>query len=282
MLLDDVVVHRPNSIGAAAGLRKELGSSSIILGGGTMVVPDLRRGTKSARALISLKSAQLNKIQRLGDALTLGAMVSYSDMLASEIIREGVPLLAHVAGQITGGPQIRNQGTIGGSVSFANPSSDIPALMLALGATFVARCGDQSRDIAAEEFFKSAFQTALDAREVLSSISIPTQQGVGGYYKLKFSESSWPIVTAACVAVSDTAKKHSIRVAVGGASSRPYVRTCSVTSTQSEELKAVASDIAAAMPDEWSDEIAGAGYRRRVAPAVILRSISAALRLANA
>ncbi len=281
MPAENCVIHNAKSAQDAARLRGLFGSSAVIVGGGTMVVPDITRGTRRKSLIITLRQAGLNRIEAGANAVRLGAMVSYSDLLQSDLIAKRLPLLRHVAGQITGGPQIRNQGTVGGSACFANPASDIPAVLVALGATMHVQSESRQDEIPAERFFLSAFSAAIDDNEILSGISIPWHSGAFGYYKLKTSESSWPILTAAAVLTPLAGSKHALRLAVGGASSKPYLCTTEIDASATDVIAPLATSFAEAMPDEWSDELAGPGYRRRAAPAVIRRSIAMAMESAR-
>ena len=126
--------------------------------------------------------------------------------------------------QITGGISIVGQGTIGGSACYANPSSDVPACLLALRARLQLRSIAGTREIDAAEFYRGAFATARRADEILTAIVFPKMSATAtcGYQKLKFSMGSWPIVTAAVVAEADTAGRL-FRVSLGAASATPIL-----------------------------------------------------------
>jgi CO/xanthine dehydrogenase FAD-binding subunit len=241
------------------------GGDAVVVGGGTMVVPDLTHGRTRADAVVDLARAGLAGIARGDGAWVVGAMTSYT-----EIERSAVPLLATVARGITGGPQIRNRGTAGGSASYANPSSDVPAALVALRARLrLARVGSV-REVAAEEFFLGPFRTARRPDEVLTAITVPDTDAALGYVKFKLAEGSWPIVTAATLAGP------AIRVVLGGAAAVPVAVELSRSSWRADLPDAVARGLAAA-GGPWDDVLAPGDYRARIAPVIAARSIATAL-----
>ena len=145
---------------------------AVVVGGGTMVVPEMTHGRVRPSAVVDLARAGLAGITRGDGAWVVGAMTTYT-----ELERSAVPLLATVARGITGGPQIRNRGTVGGSASHANPSSDVPAALVALSARLrLAKTGGV-REVAAADFFVGAFRTAREPDEVLTAITVPDTDG---------------------------------------------------------------------------------------------------------
>ncbi|MGB3441026.1 MAG: FAD binding domain-containing protein [Actinophytocola sp.] len=235
---------------------------AVVVGGGTMVVPEMTHGRVRPSAVVDLAKAGLAGITRGDGEWVVGAMTTYT-----ELERSAVPLLATVARGITGGPQIRNRGTVGGSASYANPSSDVPAALVALGARLrIAKAGGV-REVAAGDFFLGAFRTAREPDEVLTAITVPDTDSGLGYVKFKLAEGSWPIVTAATVAGP------TIRVALGGAAAAPVAL----------ELERVAwreqlwSEVDKLLTEPWDDVLAPGHYRARIAPVIAARSVAAAL-----
>jgi aerobic carbon-monoxide dehydrogenase medium subunit len=131
--------------------------------------------------------------------VAVGAMTRHHDVATSALLASDIPLLAHTAGEV-GDPQIRHRGTIGGSVAHADPASDLPAVLLALDATVVARGTDGSREIPIGEFFQSLFETVLEPGELLTEIRVP-KPGAGsrGWSFQKFTQRAidWAIVGVA-------------------------------------------------------------------------------------
>jgi carbon-monoxide dehydrogenase medium subunit len=256
--------HQPDSVGEAAGILAAEGPYAAVLGGGTMLVPLLVRRQLAVSHVVDPCSLGLDCIRVSGDAVEIGARVCYADVIESPDLAAAAPLLPRMAAGITGGAQIRNQGTIGGSACHANPASDVPACMVALDATMRLHGPAGARDVDAADFFVDAFASARAADELLVGVAIPRRSAAYGYAKLKLSESSWPIATAVAVRRPDGGAT----LTLGGVRSRPL---------QVElERDARADDfdelIGAALDEPWADVLADAEYRRAVAPAVARRA----------
>lgn len=218
-----------------------------------------------------------------GMGITMGAGVSYSTLLSSSLTP---PLLRAVAGRITGGPQIRNQGTVGGSACHANPASDIPTALVALQATLtIARLGSK-RHLPACEFFLGPFCTDLRPGELLVSLHVPATAATDwGYAKLKHGESSRPITVAAAQLTrgSDDAVAGAA-VTLGAAIATP-VRIPLDGPEQFTTARKLGPSLRTATfgaihdncTDWWADEGADRDYRRRVAGVIACRAIEDAL-----
>ena len=235
---------------------------AVVVGGGTMVVPDMTHGRVRPAAVVDLAKAGLAGITRGDGEWVIGAMTTYT-----ELERSDVPLLATVARGITGGPQIRNRGTVGGSASYANPSSDVPATLVALNARLRLAKAGGVREVAAADFFLGAFRTAREPGEVLTAITVPDTDASVGYLKFKLVEGSWPIVTAATV-VGPT-----IRVVLGGAAARPVTVEVARESWR-EQLRPAVDRV---LTEPWDDVLAPGHYRARIAPVIAARSVAGVL-----
>lgn len=190
-----------------------------VIGGGTMVIPRITFGQETPATVLDLSKVHLDGVGQADGITTVGAMTPYRSLHQFDGDPTIARLLHKVALVVTGGPQIRNRGTVGGSASFANPGSDIPGALAALGARFELRSPSGSRTLPFTEFFVGPFTTGLEADEVLVSISFASPLAACGYYKFKLSQSSWPIVTAASILQTDDR----LRVALGGLAGRPVV-----------------------------------------------------------
>lgn len=251
---------RPSDVdGVTAALA---GGDAVVVGGGTMVVPDMTHGRVRPAAVVELAKAGLAGITRGDGGWVIGAMTTYT-----ELERSDVPLLATVARGITGGPQIRNRGTVGGSASYANPSSDVPAVLVALGARLRLAKAGGAREVPAADFFLGAFRTARQPDEVLTAITVPDPGASPGYLKFKLVEGSWPIVTAAALAGP------TIRVVLGGAAAVPVALELERVSWQ-EQLRSAVDRL---LTEPWDDVLAPGHYRARIAPVIAARSVAAAL-----
>jgi aerobic carbon-monoxide dehydrogenase medium subunit len=139
---------------------------------------------------------ELSYVRRVDGHLAIGALTRHHDIATSALAQESVPVLAHVAGQI-GDPQVRHRGTIGGSLAHGDPASDLPAALLALGATMVAQGPAGRREIAAVEFHRSFFEVALEPGELLVEVRVPFTEGAQwGFEKLTKRAQDWAIVGA--------------------------------------------------------------------------------------
>src|SRR5205814_2152370 len=140
---------------------------------------------------------ELSYVRDAGDHVAIGALTRHRDLETSELLAAQVPILAHVAGQV-GDPQVRHRGTIGGSLAHADPAADLPAVMLALDATLVARGPSGSREIAAADFFRGLYETALEPGELLTEIRVPKPAAAGWSFQ-KFTKRAidWAIVGVA-------------------------------------------------------------------------------------
>ena len=271
----------PRSLAEATGLKREHGSQALVIAGGTWAIPNLA-ATKDVALALDLRHLSLTDILFEGGRLRIGACVTYDTLGASEALRRSAPLLSLMAAEITGGPQIRGRGTLGGSACYANPASDAPACLVALEASFELVSDSGSRRVAARDFFVGPFRTALRPDELLVSIDIPVpiEPSLCGYHKLKICEGSWPIATAAClIGPKNDDGIRRLTFGIGAVSSVPVCSTLEWKSNSNHvsALKVVSEEAAAALPDEWSDELAGPGYRKAVAPVVIERALRQAL-----
>lgn len=270
--------HAPSTIEEAGALLAEFESDAAVIGGGTMLVPLMTLNRKKIRNVISLTAMKLNTVTLEDNHVCIGAMTSYTELLQSPIISDHVPLLRTMAEQITGGPSIQNQGTIGGSASYANPASDVPACLSALEAILELQSVYGARHVAARDFFRGAFRTAQRPNEFLARIRIPvfTGESVTDYVKHKFCTSSWPIVTVACV-LHRCGEDVSVRVSVGAAATRPTFSTQTVGNAKANSLDSWITDFAytvqASIEEGWTDELADAEYRRAIVPALVKRTL---------
>jgi carbon-monoxide dehydrogenase medium subunit len=141
---------------------------------------------------------ELSYVRDEGTYVAIGALTRHHDVNTSALLAAEIPLLAHAAGQV-GDPQIRHRGTIGGSVAHADAASDLPAVLLALDATFVIRGASGTRPVPAAEFFKGIFETALEPGELLTEIQVPKPSAPNAWSFQKFTKRAidWAIVGVA-------------------------------------------------------------------------------------
>jgi len=201
----DFAYHRASSLADAAGKLKE--EDAKLVAGGMTLLPTIKLRLAKPSSLIDLAEIKdLVGIKVADGAVTIGAMTTHVTVANSADVKKAIPALAHLAGHI-GDPMVRNRGTMGGSVSNNDPAADYPSAVLGLGATIKT---DQ-RTIAADDFFKGLFETALKPGEILTSISFPIPEKAG---YMKFPN---PASRYAMVGVFVAKTKAGARVAVTGA-----------------------------------------------------------------
>ena len=198
--------HRPGTVAEAVSLLQGATDGRFLAGGHTLI-PTLKQRLASPSDLIDLGAiGELKGIRQEGDALVIGATTPHAEVEASEIVRSTIPALAHLAEHI-GDAQVRNRGTIGGSIANNDPASDYPAAVLGLNATVRTN----QREIAADDFFLGMFETALDEHEIITAVRFP-RPARAGYVKFPNPASRYAIV-GVMVAQTDGG----VRVAVTGA-----------------------------------------------------------------
>ncbi len=246
-----------------------------IIAGGHSLLPLMKLRLAQPAMLVDItRVGDLGYIREDADGIAIGALVRHHDVANSDLLRSACPIVAYAAGEI-GDPQVRHVGTIGGSVAHADPASDMPSVLLALGATMVVRGpGGGSRTIAAEEFFRGLFEADLAEDEVLAEIRVPRTGGRGwSYVKYHRRAQDWALVGVAAVAGED---ERGVAVALTNMGDRP-LRASGV-----ERALAAGNDIAAASEhaadgtNPPSDPFGSAEYRRELAKVLVRRALAEA------
>jgi carbon-monoxide dehydrogenase medium subunit len=185
---------RADSAEAAVAALSEHGDEAKLLAGGQSLIPLMKLRLARPSVLVDLGRAdELRGISVDGDSVSIGALTSHSTLEHSADLAEACPLLAHVASQV-GDPAVRHRGTLGGSLAHADPASDLPAAVLALGGTLVATGPGGSREIAATDFFTGFLESALAVDEVLTEVRVPVSTGGWCYQKFNRRAQDWAIV----------------------------------------------------------------------------------------
>ena len=206
--------HRPSSVDEAAALFAK-GSESKYLAGGHTLIPVMKQRLAAPSDVIDLgRIKELVGIELSADALTIKAATPFFDILQSADVSKAIPAIAHLT-SVLGDPQVRYRGTIGGSIANNDPAADFPAAVLALGATVQTN----KRSIAADDFFRGLFTTALADGEIITEISFPIPARAG-YSKMRHPASRFALTG---VFVAQT-KSGDVRVAATGASQNGVMR----------------------------------------------------------
>jgi aerobic carbon-monoxide dehydrogenase medium subunit len=192
--------QRATSVDEAVDLLARHGDDAKLLAGGHSLLPLMKLRLAAPEVLVDIgRVPDLSYVREDGDQVRIGALTRHHDVATSDSLRSRVPLLAHVAGQI-GDPQVRHVGTIGGSIAHGDPASDLPAALLALRATLVARGPGGEREIPADEMFTGFLETALRPDEVLTEIRVPAVDGAGwAFQKFARRAQDWAIVGVVAV-----------------------------------------------------------------------------------
>jgi carbon-monoxide dehydrogenase medium subunit len=215
--------------------------------------------------------ADLSYVRADGGEVRIGALTHHCDLEASDVLAEQAPLLAHVAGQI-GDPQVRHRGTIGGSVAHGDPASDLPAALLALRATLVAKGPGGERTIAADDFFTGFLETALAPDEVLTEIRVPATNGAGwAFQKFNRRAQDWAIV-----GVAAWRRNGAAGVGLVNMGSTPILATSVAAALSSGASLEEAAEQAAAEADPQADLNASVEYRVHLAKVLTRRALEAA------
>jgi carbon-monoxide dehydrogenase medium subunit len=189
--------HAPKTLPDALGLLQKLGDEAKVLAGGHSLLPMMKLRFAQPAHLVDLgRIAELRGIREDGGTISIGAMTTESDLIASKLLQEKCPLLVEGAGQISD-PQVRYKGTIGGDIAHGDPGNDHPALMLALGASFVLKGAGGERVVAADGFFRGTYDTLLEPGEIIAEIRIPTPAKGTGWCYAKLKRKTGDFATAA-------------------------------------------------------------------------------------
>lgn len=272
---------RPKTLDEALGLLA--GDDIKVLAGGQSLLPLLKLRLAGASRLIDIgKIRELHGIRATADGGTaIGALTTYRELEDSaeatryRCLAEAIPRIADL--------QVRNKGTIGGSVAHADPASDIPAVLLALDATFVVRSKTGERRIGATSFFQGAFQTALADGELLTEIVIqaPSNELGSAYRKLSQPASGYSIVGVAAVVGRSGGSIGTARIAITGVGDVAYRASAVESALLGSDGSAAAVAAAAAHATDGqtvaSDIHADGTYRAQMATVYVRRAIEGAL-----
>jgi len=272
------------SVEEALELMAKHGDEGKLLAGGHSLIPAMKLRLQSPHTLIDLGTVPgLRGVKVDANQLVIGALTVHADVAASDLVRRHVPGLSDAA-SVIGDMQVRNRGTIGGSVAHADPAADLPVILTALNASFVAQSPSGARTVAVDDFFTDFYTTALNANEILTEIRVPIPaSGTGtAYAKLPHPASGYVVVSAgAMITRQASGTCASARIAVGGLSSGPIRAIPTEMELQGKPLTsqviAAAAAKAAEETDPVEDSYAGAEYKQHVATVYVRKAIEAAV-----
>ena len=279
---------RPADLDAALRILSERQGDAKILSGGYSLIPLLKLRLAQPALLVDLRDvAGLDGIVETDDELRIGARASHRQINEHSIVVDRYPFIREVAGGI-GDPQVRNWGTIGGSVAHADPASDWPAALLAANATIVCRGLGGDRSIGARDFFLGTFTTAIEPTEVLVEVRIPRRtRGVGGgYTKLERRVGDFATVGVAAVVRLTDGQIGRAGVGVTGVNDTPFAATAAedilAGAAPSEDVFRRAGEAAAGMSSPAADTRGPVDYKRAMVTEMTVRSLRRAVERALA
>ncbi|MDF1791570.1 MAG: xanthine dehydrogenase family protein subunit M [Thalassobaculaceae bacterium] len=262
----DFAYHKPSSVADAVAARSGAEDGTYVAGGMTLV-PTLKQRLAQPSDLVDLGGVgELKGISVSGNTVTIKAMTTHAAVANSSEVQAAIPALAALAGGI-GDPQVRNRGTIGGSIANNDPAADYPAACLALGATIKT----DKRELSADDFFTGLFETALEDGEMVVSISFPKPE------KAAYQKFDNPASRYALVGVFAAKTGSGARVAVTGAGQDGVFRVPAMESALSTNWSAGAVDGIAVDAGTLNADIhASAEYRAHLITVMAKRAVSAA------
>ena len=279
--------HRPATLDEALKLLKKHGDEAKVLSGGMSLLPMLKLRLASFAHLVDLNRIPgLDYIKEEKGTLKIGAMTRQAALERSEVIKSRYPILAD-ATPLIADPLVRNRGTVGGNVANGDPGNDQPAIMIALGATYVVE-GSKERTVAANQFYKGLYDTALARNEILTEIRIPAPppKSGGAYVKLKRKTGDFAVAAAAVqLTLGKNGAVESARIALTNAGLTPVEAADAakylVGKTPDDKTIADAAKMAAAKSQPSADRRGSVEYKKEMARVLTARALKKAVQRAT-
>ena len=283
MFATEFSYYRAGSIAEANELLVKHPGAKLLAGGHSLIpLMKLRLATPSVVVDIG-RVAELRGIEAKGGIVRIGALTTHAQLAASAVLRRECPALAEAAAMI-GDPAVRNRGTIGGNVAHADPASDLPTVLVAVGARFGLTGPGGPRSVEAAQFFLGLMTTALGDQDVLTTIEVPAKRSGQGMAYAKFAHpaSRYAVIGVAAVLTTSGGVCSSATVALGGLVPSP-TRASAVEAalarqplngdTMARAAAAVSKDLGG---EVLGDLFASAEYRRAMAPVWVAQALSVA------
>jgi carbon-monoxide dehydrogenase medium subunit len=277
---------RPHSMDEALSQRAKHGRDALPIAGGQSLLVMLRNKLIDPKVLLDLEPlGELRGVQRQAQAVSIGAMTTFFDLLSSSEVQNALPIVAAAASKV-GSTAIRNLGTLGGNLCHNEPGADLPPALLALDASVELRSLKGSRKVPLTKFFRGYFETVVEPDEILSRVEISTlpQNARGAYIKHAISAEDLAIAGVAVVLILDDKNANLIRelrIGLGGVASIPLRATKAEAAVNgkvlNDEAIQAAAEISASEAEPMSDPHASADYRRKMVKVLVRRAIAAAM-----
>jgi carbon-monoxide dehydrogenase medium subunit len=258
--------HRPTTVRQAVNLLAK-DSEAKLLAGGHSLLPVMKLRLAKPSAIVDIGRIEgLSGIEVKGRSIVIGALAHHVEVANSQAVKEALPVLAKLAGEI-GDPAVRHRGTLGGSLANNDPNADYPAAVLGLGATIIT----SKRRIAADEFFKGLFETVLEPDEIITKVSFPLAKKAA-YQKFKHPASGF-----ALVGVFVSKRGSDIRVAVTGAGASGVFRVTAFEEALKKRFSPKSIEGMTVPAEGMSSDIHGsAEYRAHLVGVMARRALAAA------
>jgi len=274
--------HRPTSVNEAVGLLADLGDEARPLAGGHSLIPMMKLRLATPEHLVDLAGIpHLKGIRSDGGDVVIGPMTTQHEIVGSDLLAEKIPLLREVS-LLIADPQVRYVGTLGGNVANGDPGNDMPAVMMCLGASYqvVGRSGERS--IAARDFYRGAYVTALNPGEILASVRIPVPAAGHGfaYEKLKRKVGDYATAAAAVVLTMSGGTVATCSIGLTNVAATPLwaEEAASIVTGSALDTAIVQRAVAAAeaITSPASDGRGPAHYRTKMAGVMLARALASA------
>ena len=277
--------HRAGSVTEAISLLSQHNGAKVLAGGHSLI-PAMKLRLADPGILVDIgRISELNGIRPGTGTVSIGGLTTHSTLASSKYLPAGLSEAASMVADV----QVRNRGTIGGNVAHADPASDLPPILTALGATFHISSSEGNRKVSAVDFFTGMFETDLDEGEILTAVEVESEQdGIGSAYSKLFNPASgYAMVGVAAVLTIDDGKCTKASVALGGVT--PY--TTSATSVEAALIgksmdEVTIASAAATVQDDLGDTVmsdihAGSDYRREMTTVFVQRALVSAAKRAT-
>jgi len=273
----------PRTLGEALALLASRADAKLLAGGHSLL-PAMKLRVAAPATLIDLgRISGLSYVRNAGQQVAIGAMTTHAEIAGCDLLHAASPLLAETATHI-GDVQVRNRGTIGGSLAHADPAADYPAAILALDAEMVAMSERGERVIPARKFFTGLMTTALRPSEILTEIRVPKTVGAGtAYKKFHHPASGFAVVGVAAVVKLRRGNIESAAIGITGVGVHAYRAAAVEAALRGKPLSAIATaaEKAAGKVEALGDPYASAEYRRHLAEVFTRRALEAAAKAAG-
>ena len=273
--------HRPDSVDAAVKLLSDHGDEARVIAGGHSLIPLMKQRMTDIAHLVDLQNiADLRGISVSGQTVTIGAMTTQHELIESSDLAGAAPIIREAALQIAD-PQVRYLGTVGGNVANGDPGNDMPGLMQCLDATYVLAGSNGPREVKARDFYESAYFTARDDEEILTTIRFDAPQGGYAYEKQKRKIGDYATAAAAVTLSMSGGSCQAASVAMTNLSDTPVYCAGSVAALVGGDCGVDAvSQAIAAMQDAIEPQEDNRGpveFKRHVAGVMLRRAIERAV-----